>query len=88
MELTIDLKEMVLFQMVVIDHGRDEHGYCRRVGVATSADGEAFADRHPAPGTRRLTILSLPEPVLARYVRLRVVRPGPRPWSIAEVFLQ
>ena len=30
-ELTIDLKQMVLFQTVVIDHGRDEHGGGSRV---------------------------------------------------------
>jgi len=59
-----------------------------RVAVATSLDGEAFVERHQAPGTRRVTILSLPEPVLARYVRVRAARPGDQPWSLAEVFLQ
>lgn len=87
-ELTIDLKRMSLFQTVIVDHGRAPHGHCRRVAVATSVDGRFFTDRYQCPGTRRVTILSLPQPVLCRYVRLRAVKAGVRPWSIAEVFLQ
>jgi len=87
-ELTIDLNAVCLFQTVVIDHGQQEHGHCRRVAVSTSLDGQAFTEQHQVAGTRRITILSLPKPVLARHVRLRAVRAGKQPWSIAEVFLQ
>lgn len=87
-ELTIDLKKVCLFQTVIIDHGSREHEHCRRTAVATSVDGAIFRDRYVAPGTRRLTILCLPGPVLARYLRLRAEAPGPRRWSIAEVYVQ
>ena len=86
--ITIDLKKACLFQTVIIDHGNAEHGHCRKVALATSLDGKIFIDRYAAPGTRRITILCTPGPVLARYVRLQAVAPGPRPWSIAEVYLQ
>ncbi len=87
-ELTIDLKKVCLFQTVIIDHGIHEHEYCPRTAVATSVDGAIFTDRLAAPGTRRVTVLCLPGPVLARYLRLRAEVPGPRPWSIAEVYVQ
>ena len=84
----IDLKALCVFQTVILDHGADETEHCRLVGVATSIDGTTWVDRHSAPGTRRVTILSLPEVVIARYVRLRALAPGPAPWVIAEVYLQ
>ena len=87
-ELTIDLGRRCLFEMIVIDHGEAQHGYARRVGVATSRNGKAYVDRYTAPGTRRVTHLMLPKPALARYVRLKVVAPGRRAWSVAEVYIQ
>ncbi len=87
-QLIIDLKEPVLFQTVIIDHGPDEHGHPRKVGLATSTDGTVFLQRYQGPGTRRVTILSLPQPVLARYLRLEALQSGAQPWSIAEIFLQ
>lgn len=87
-ELVIDLRQPCMFQTVVIDHGLEPQGHCRKVGVATSLDGKLWVDRYAGPGARRVTVLSLPEVVLARYVRLRAVQPGTRPWAVAEVFLQ
>ncbi len=86
--LTVDLRRVCLFQTVILEHGASEHGHPRKLAVATSIDGKTYTLRHTAPGKRRVTILSLPEPVLARYVRLRVVQPGPRPWNVAEIYLQ
>jgi hypothetical protein len=87
-ELIIDLKQPCMFQTVVIEHGGEDRGFCRRVAVATSLEGKLWLIRHTAPGTRRVTLVSLPQVVLARYVRLRVLQPGSRPWAVAEVFLQ
>ncbi|HAU36204.1 MAG TPA: hypothetical protein DCX07_00620 [Phycisphaerales bacterium] len=87
--LTIDLGKLSMFNMVVVDQGpTDEFGFPRRLSVETSVDGQNFAYRYAAPGTRRVTILCLPTPVLARYVRLKVVVPGVHPWAVAEVYLQ
>ena len=86
--ITIDLRRQCVFQTVVVDHGAGEHGHASTVAVATSADGENFIDRHVSPGKRRVTILCLPKPVLARYLRLRVTAPGVQPWNIAEIYLQ
>lgn len=86
--ITIDLRRQCVFQTVVVDHGAGEHGHASTVAVATSADGKNFIDRHVSPGKRRVTILCLPKPVLARYLRLRVTAPGVQPWNIAEIYLQ
>lgn len=86
--ITIDLRRPCVFQTVVVDHGASEHGHASTVAVATSADGKNFVDRHVSPGKRRVTILCLPKPVLARYLRLRVTAPGVQPWNIAEIYLQ
>jgi hypothetical protein len=86
--ITIDLRRPCVFQTVVVDHGAGEHGHASKVAVATSADGKSFTDRHVSPGKRRVTILCLPKPVLARYLRLRVTAPGVQPWNIAEIYLQ
>ena len=86
--ITIDLRRPCVFQTVVVDHGAGEHGHASKVAVATSADGRSFIDRHVSPGKRRVTILCLPKPVLARYLRLRVTAPGVQPWNIAEIYLQ
>jgi len=87
-ELRIDLGEVCLFQTIIVDHGRDEHAYPPSVRVATSLDGKAFTRRYVGPGTRRVTILSLTEPVLARYLRLAATGRRRRRWSVAEVYLQ
>jgi len=58
------------------------------VAVLTSMDGREFEYRISGPGTRRITSLLLDRPVLARYVRLQAVLPGPQPWAVAEVYLQ
>ena len=85
--ITIDLGKPCLFNMIFIEHGPNEMGFARRVAVLTSMDGEVFTQRYAGPGTRRVTALYLGAPVLARYVRLRAVVAGDRPWSVAEVFL-
>jgi hypothetical protein len=86
--LVIDLKQPCVFHTVIIEHGQSEMGFPRTVGVATSMDGVKFTERYQGPGTRKVTILLLPQPVLARYVRLQALRPGREPWSLAEVHLQ
>ncbi|KPK79280.1 MAG: hypothetical protein AMJ81_13510 [Phycisphaerae bacterium SM23_33] len=86
--LTIDLGQPCMFQTVIIDHGREDRGHCRTVGVATSLDGRLWIGRHTGPGTRRVTILSLPQVVLARYVRIQAAQPGVQPWAVAELYLQ
>ena len=82
----LDLNDNCVFMSVIIDHGESQHAFARSVCVATSVDGKVFVNRYTAGGTRRVTHLLLPKPVLARYVRLQAVAPGPRPWSIAEVY--
>ena len=86
--LTIDLGEVCVLNMITIDHGPDEMGFCIRIAAETSLDGENFVRRAEAPGTRRATFISMVTPVLARYVRLKVVAQGEKPWSVAEVHLQ
>ena len=87
-QLTLDLGDNCVFQSVIIDHGEDQYGCGRRVGVATSVDGKVFVPRYSAHGTRRVTHLLLPKPIMARYVRIRVITPGRRPWAVAEVYIQ
>ncbi len=87
-ELTIDLGEMCMFNMVVIDHGSEEMGFCRRVAVETSVNGKDFTKRAEVSGTRRVTVISIVTPTLARHVRLKVISPGERRWSVAEIYLQ
>ena len=86
--ITIDLGKTCMFNTVIVDHGPEEYGYCRRVSVLTSVNGKDFKARLSAPGTRRVTVFSLVTPVLGRYVRLQATVPGARPWSIGEVYLQ
>ncbi len=87
-QLTLDLRENCVFQSVIIDHGESQYGCGRRVSVATSVDGKIFVPRYAAQGTRRVTHLLLPKPVLARYVRINVLATGRRPWAVAEVYIQ
>jgi hypothetical protein len=84
-ELIIDLREPCEFESVIIDHGHNEMGFARKLAVATSMDGNTYLERYVGPDTRRVAILSLPGPVLARFVRIKVVTPGLQPWSVAEV---
>jgi len=86
--ITIDLGRVCVFNRVIVEHGPDEHGFPRRMAVATSLDGKEFTQQTQVPGTRRVTNAVLITPVLARYVRLQVAMPGARPWSVAEVILQ
>ena len=86
---TIDLGKQCLFNIVVLEHGNGhEFGYCRKVSVSTSRDGQRFIERAVAAGTRRVTTICMITPELARYVRIRAIEPGQRPWAIAEVHLR
>lgn len=87
-EITIDLKQTCVFQTVIIDHGADLMGHCRTVALSSSLDGKVFVDRYVAPGTRRVTILCLPNPVAARYIRLKAVVANTSPWNLAEIYIQ
>jgi len=86
--ITIDLAKPCLFNMIAVVHGPDEWGFCRRVSVLTSLDGEVFTDRFTAGGTRWISTFCLIEPTLARYIRLEAITPGQRPWSVAEIHIQ
>jgi len=86
--VTIDLGKPCLFNLVVIDHGSDEFGFCGRMAVLTSTDGSAYQLQRSEPGTRRVSIVCLIRPTMARYVRIRAEEQGPRPWSLAEIYLQ
>ena len=87
-QLTIDLGKPGMFNMVVIDHGRNELGFASEVRVQTSLDGRVFTNRYSASGARRVSSFLLLTPVLARYVRLEAVAPGQSPWSLAEIHIQ
>jgi hypothetical protein len=86
--LTIDLGKPCLFNLLVLDHGREPFGFARRVVVATSLDGKTFAQQYAASGTRRVSTFLLVTPVLARYVQFQATAPGQKPWTVAEVHLQ
>lgn len=86
--IIIDLGKVCVFNTVIIEHGSDEFGFCRRVGISTSIDGKEYTQQIAGPGTRRVSIFAVIRPVLGRYVRLQAIVPGNRPWSIAEVHLR
>ena len=86
--IVIDLGKVCMFNTIIIEHGNDEFGYCRRVGIYTSIDGKEYTHRTSLPGTRRVSIFALVTPVLGRYIRLQAVTPGNSSWSIAEVHLR
>jgi len=86
--VTIDLGKPCMFNFIAIDHGRDYDAFAKRVQIATSADGRNFTPQIVGPGTRRVSNFLLRRGVLARYVRITVVEPGSRPWSVAEIYLQ
>ena len=85
--LTIDLGKACVFNLVAIEHGPNQFGFCRRLGLWTSLDGQTFTKAHETPGTRTVTYLVPIKPVLARYVKLQAITPGMRPWSVAEIHL-
>jgi len=87
-QITIDLGQTCLFNMVVVDHGPNEHGFCGRVALLTSLDGRNFTRRTIVQGTRRVTIFSLVTPTLGRHIRLQAIEAGPEPWSIGEIYVQ
>ena len=87
-EITIDLKRLCLFQTIIIEHGQFERGYCYRLSILTSVDGKKFTKQYDTSGARRVTIILLPKPTVARYIRLKVVKPGPERWAVAEIYLQ
>jgi len=86
--ITIDLGKVCLLNMVVIDHGEKEHGFCRRLVLLTSTNGKKFVRRHISPGNRRVSIVCLMIPTLVRYVKLQVISQGQEPWAIAEIYIQ
>ena len=86
--LTVDLAKACIFNMVVIDHGSNEYGFARRIAVSVSLDGKRFTRVHTGMGARRVTLLSIMKPTLARYIRLEATMSGPRPWAVAEVYFQ
>ncbi|NQU75705.1 MAG: discoidin domain-containing protein, partial [Planctomycetes bacterium] len=86
--ITIDLNKTCLFQTIIIYHGTNEFGFAHTVEVAVGSDISAFQTVYITLGTRKVTVVSLPKPVLGRYLRLRAVRAGREPWSLAEVYLQ
>ncbi len=86
--VTIDLGRSCLFNMIGILHGREEHGHARIVSVYTSHDGKSFTKRYTTAGTRAATYLPIFTPLRARYIRLVAEQPGPRPWVLAEIYLQ
>jgi hypothetical protein len=74
--------------MVVLEHGAAEMDFARSVEAAVSTDGRSFQPVYVGIGTRRVTILLLPSPTLARHLRVRAVRAADRPWSLAEIYVQ
>jgi hypothetical protein len=88
-EITVDFAKPCMLNMIVMRHGSEhEKGFPRRVAVATSMDGENWKHTMVGLGTRRVTVLSLVTPTLARYVRLRALEEGGEPWAIAELIVQ
>jgi hypothetical protein len=83
--VTIDLGRPCLFNHVIIEHGEDPMGFASRMAVLTSTDGVTFARQMTGAGKRRTTHLPIVTPTLARYIRIQVVQPGYRAWSVAEI---
>jgi hypothetical protein len=86
--LRIDLGRACTFNFVVVDHGRDELAYARRVEIAISNDGRIFSPCMIGPGSRRVSNFMLPKMALARYIRITAIEPGAKPLAVAEVYLQ
>ncbi len=87
--VTVDLGAPCLLNLVVMSHGKStQDGYPRRVALDVSLDGQKFKKVAEVSGTRRVTAISIVTPTLARYIRLRALEEGPRPWAIAELVVQ
>jgi ABC-type transport system substrate-binding protein len=86
--VAVDLGDVCYFNTVIVDHGTSEESYAGRVTILTSVDGVNYTYRFTGPGNRRISIFSLVTPALARYVRLEVSKPGPRLWSLSEIYLR
>ena len=86
--ITIDLGKACVFNLIVVDHGSSEFGYCRKVTAYVSVDNRRFDPVYVGSGSRRFTNICLMKPALARYVRLQATVPGTRPWSVAEVYVK
>ena len=84
----VDLGKPCSFQTVIIDHGVNEMGFARQVELASSLDGQNYQHEYSTAGARRVTIICLPKPILARYIRLVAEAPGTQPWSLAEIYVQ
>jgi hypothetical protein len=88
-EVTVDFSKPCLMNMIVMRHGdAHEKGFPRRVAVATSMDGENWKHTMVALGKRRVTVISLVTPTLARYIRLRALEEGSEPWAVTELIVQ
>ena len=83
--ITIDLSKPCSFNSIRILHGSAEHAYGAEIALLTSLDGRQFSRRHVQQGQRKVTNICLIKPILARYIRLQVIRPGPEAWKIAEI---
>ena len=86
-KLYVDLGKTCLFNMVVLEHGRDETACGRQVQVAVSMDGATYGPVATTTGGRRVTVISLIGPVLARYLELTAV-PGSQGWAVAEMYVE
>ncbi len=86
--LTLDLGGVCMLNMLIMDHGRWEGGFPRRVALLTSMDGRTYTKQAEVPGTRRVTFICTVAPFLARYVRVQAVEAGEGPWTLAEVQVQ
>ncbi len=87
-QMTLDLGKASLFNLIVLEHGSDGEHFPGRIELTTSLDGESFVPAAVVPGTRRVTSICLVRPVLARYLRFRLLERGPEPLRIAEFYLQ
>ncbi len=86
--ITIDLGRPCQFNLVILDHGRQEWAFARETVLLTSVDGKNYRRQWTAPGNRRVTSLCMFSPVLARYIRIQAFVPGDEPWTVAEIYVQ
>ena len=85
--LVIDLGKPCLFNTVVLEHGMDEMAFGRQVQLAVSLEGGPSRLATITTGQRRVTVISLISPVLARQIELTAA-PGSQGWSVAELYLK
>ena len=86
--VTIDFGRSCIFNSISILHGENEFGFAQKIAVSTSLDGKKYILRRTFPGTRKVTYLLLRTPVRGRFLRLKAVTRGSKPWSIAEIYVQ